>query len=435
MADSLLVEELKYLHADRVREIELIKYDIDQCMYYYGEQFKNPRERSVEFTVKNATHKGWGTSRISRCIKRIAGCRFRSQSMSPARQVKTDKCVLSQTYFGFNEELEKIGLRALSYQGYGEHAALNEELAKKVDVLLQKLSSPEIGRIANEEMFAAIAELREDLLRYYSKLDIKALVVPYDMPFMERLMLDVFKELGKLSFIFLHGLPGRYNVYDDNRSDYLIVWGEKIKDAYIKAGFKAEKILVSGHPYYTGCADRAIEFDLRDVLVITKTMSIAQHSDMVRLADRGNLIGYLYSIQEVLLNCGVKSARLRPHPSERGEWYLRHIDSRFYSLDRESLMDSLKRATIVVGSTSTVLLESTYYGKNYLVYEPLAKGLDLVGFPLVPPFDGSDVRVPVANDESQLRALMRDHRCVDAGFLADYIKQPFDISWINEMLA
>ena len=252
---------------------------------------------------------------------------------------------------------------------------------------------------------------------------------------MEKIAITVFNKIKKPSFLFLHGLPERYNNLDDNRTNYLIVWGEKIKENYVHHGVSPEKIFISGHPYYSSFKKGDLRFSFDNILVITYALSGGQpRSNSYQLKDRGRAILYLYSIQSVLQKIGIKSVRFRPHPSESGLWYQRYIDTKFYFLDNESLCDSLKKTSLVIGSASTVILEAIYYGVNYILYEPVINNISLEGERLVPPFDGSDKRLPVANDEDSLLYILKNRIKIDTSIWDAYIKTPFDISFIKTLI-
>jgi hypothetical protein len=157
-------------------------------------------------------------------------------------------------------------------------------------------------------------------------------------------------------------------------------------------------------------------------------------SDGVLLANRANLILYLYSLEKILRRFGIKSVRFRPHPSENADWYLKFLNKDFYKLDRGNITESIQKSTLVIGPTSTVFLESLYYGINYVVYEPAIKNIDLVNCPLVPPFDGEDLKVPVAKDETGLEYILKNKVMVDPSWFDDYITTPFDLSFVKNLI-
>src|ERR1019366_4315214 len=100
----------------------------------------------------------------------------------------------------------------------------------------------------------------------------------------------------------------------------------------------------------------------------------------------------------------------------------------------DSLKESIEKSTLVIGPTSTVFLECLYYGVNYLVYEPAIGNMDLVNFKLVPPFDGTELNVPVAKNEKELEYILNNKEKVNTSFFSEYIKTPFDLSFINNII-
>ena len=163
-------------------------------------------------------------------------------------------------------------------------------------------------------------------------------------------------------------------------------------------------------------------------------MNGGQHGNEVILGDRGNTILYLLKIQAVLKSLGVKNVRYRLHPSENLLWYNRFLDTTFFKLDTEPLDCSLKKSSLLIGPTSTVLVESLYHGVNYMVFEPNDNNIDLFNYPLVPPFDGSDSRVPLAQSESDLKYYLKNRTEIQISFLNDYIKTPFNLDFIKELI-
>lgn len=418
---------IDYLKQNNVIDKEImdsIKCELDQYIYYYGSQFKYPKEYDHSRTIGLRD----ALIHIIMLIKMLA-C-----TESPKDGKKT---IISNAYFNLNKELEKLG-----YSVYKPlwNVFMNDRLLGDVSMYLkyeemkQIFKNGEFNQIISESVIDKIMSLRNKMKESFIKNKIDALIVPNDMSFFENISINIFKELNRKSIVFLHGLPGRYNNIDDNRADYLIVWGEKIRQNYIKAGVDENKIFVSGHPNYKCLRNSDLRFTFNDILIITKSANGAQQSDKKRLYDRGNLILYLYSIEKILNKIGIKHARLRLHPAENPEWYKKFINLKFYEFDKYSLEESLNRATLVIGPTSTVFLESIYNGVNYTIYEPESEELDLINYKIVPPFDGSDIKVPVAKNEEQLEQILISKSAVDKTLLKDYISVPFKIDFIKDLI-
>jgi hypothetical protein len=94
----------------------------------------------------------------------------------------------------------------------------------------------------------------------------------------------------------------------------------------------------------------------------------------------------------------------------------------------------LGAASLVIGPTSTVFVEAIYHGVNYLFYEPQENKIDIMENPLVPPFDGSDAKLPTATNEEELSAMIKNKTMMDKTIFNDYIKTPFDIDFVKDII-
>ena len=59
-----------------------------------------------------------------------------------------------------------------------------------------------------------------------------------------------------------------------------------------------------------------LRFSFQDIVVVAKSMSGVRIGKEKFVEDRGKSIVYLLMLEDVLKSLGVKSVRLRPHPSE-----------------------------------------------------------------------------------------------------------------------
>jgi hypothetical protein len=395
---------------------------LDKHLHYYGDHFKYPHEI---YRNKN---------QFRNYVKYLfALYKIIQNSKLPVQE----NIILSSAYFSVDQELKKIGYQVFcpSWQMSQDRNVLSSfDILSKSEKIKTKFRDSNFREFIKEDFINEIAEFENALKIFFQRRKIKALVVANDMSFFENISIQVCKQIGIPTFIFLHGLPGRYNSIDDNRSNYLFVWGEKIKDNYVKSGMDANKIFVSGHPYYQQLKSTQLKFSFENILIVTKSLNGAHHSDGVILGDRANLILYLYSIEKILKKLGVKSVRFRPHPSENGTWYLKYINIDFFKLDNANLEYSIQSSSLVIGPTSTVLLESLYHGVNYVVYEPSLSNIDVLNFPLVSPFDGNDPKIPVSKDEMELEYILKTKKMIDSTCFNDYISTPFNLSVINELI-
>jgi hypothetical protein len=289
----------------------------------------------------------------------------------------------------------------------------------------------------DEKVYLYLEKFQIHLLEQYRGQNFNALFLYTDQYFYSKYSIEIFKKLGKPSFVFSHGLPGIYSLEVDNRSDYLMVWSEKIKQNYIDIGFDSSKVKVIGNPNYTIIPKRQkLRSTLDNILVIpVSSVNWHQHEyDNIVLTDKSMVVLYLYQVQSVLIKMGVKRARFRVHPSIRKEWVYAFLDHSFYILDTETLSKSLSISTLVIGSTSTVLLDSLILGINYIVFEPVDKNqINMTGYKTVPPFDGSEEKLMVANDEFELEKLLRFNAMTDYSIVHDYM-QNFDLIELKKLI-
>ena len=405
------------------KKLEILKQEFDFRIYSYGNQFNNPYENKKQ--------------KLSTVILQYLKSLYIVFKIFRNNKVDNKKTILSSAYFSVNDELSKLGFKIYSPSWYlkkNGNVLPSFSLFRSAKKILATLSRSNFQDLLTPHFVSQIDEFESKVLRALKTNNIQAVIVSNDMTFIDRILVDICKKLKIPSFLFLHGLPPNFNLIDNNRTDYLIVWGEKLKENFIKAGFNKDKIIVSGHPYYKLKVDLPLQFSLNNILILTKPEHELQFSDKTRLNDRSQSILYLFSIEKVLRSLGVDSVRIRTHPGENPEWYYQYINEDFFILDKLNLKKSIDDSTLIIGPTSTVFLESIYYGKNYLVYEPGVYGFDLFNHKLFPPFDGSENKIPIAKNEDELIQLIKDKAVVDRSILSDYIKTPFDLEIIKKKI-
>jgi len=421
-------EMLRGIPEDQRRIASRMQYEIDRCFYHYGEQFRYPREgvrrRSLRRVVRSL-------------YAMIAASRRRRACGDGLRQILSSAYLEGGGYHLLDDHLRLAGFHAVAPvwepSWYREIVSVSGlfRVVRKLQHMLERGSAADILSAPTLALAGRLDSLLDDLIREHR---LRGLLVASDMPFFERCAIEAFRRAERPTVLFLHGLPGRYALPDDDRTDFLVVWGEKIRDLYISAGFDGSKIRVSGHPMLNHKPPAVHRCSTDDVLVLTKAMSGAQNSDRIRISDRARCVVYLLMVQRALQRCGVRGARLRVHPSENPHWYERTIGTEYYSVDCAPLEVSLQRATLVIGPASTVFLHSLWRGVAYVVFEPAYQGEDFFSMVQPPPFDGSDTRVPVAHTEEELERLLREQPKTDPSILSEYVRIPFDISFMKDII-
>ncbi|TXF77524.1 hypothetical protein [Chryseobacterium sp.] len=405
---------------------DLLRYIFDKKIYYYGNNFKNPEEKTIT-----------KISSFKLAVKDVVIDFFIWLNLlrkKPSNKIK----IWNSSYFNISNSINDskflVGRMPWNYS-LKAFNLYDFKLYKKVKKINNKLTYGNFNELISEEFFKEIDDLKAAIKEYVIKENIRAVFLANDIGFFEKLTIQIFKELKRPTFLFIHGLPGIYGKIDNNRTDFLVVWGEAIKQNYIHAGVTPDKILISGHPKYRIDNKVSLKFSFENILVLPKSMNGCPSGDEYTLRERGNCIYYMNMVQKVLQKIGVTKARFRPHPSEDRNWYLKFIDSNFFIPDTDELAVSLSKSSLVIGPTSTVFLESLISGVNYVVFEPRQEnGNCLDNFPVIPPFDGKNVKVPSAQTMEELFDILNNRNLVDSSVLTDYINPNFDSNLFLEKI-
>lgn len=403
----------------------MMRYELDHHMYSFGRHFRRPLEREV--SVKEKLR--------SAIASAIAIGKHSLSTLPDLGNVR----VLSSAYSTFNNELHKIGIDPV-WPPWSRKPGAKVIPSYKMSIACEKVKNAlrywTFRSLASKSFYDLVDDYRSEFLKACQQHDLKALFVAQDLSFFERLAIDSFKQMNLPTFVMLHGLPGQYNSIDDNRADYLIVWGEKLRKNYIDNGVDPQKIFVAGHPSLrqrTGA--EKLRFSFENILVLTTSTNGSPHSTGFFPTDRGTLIAHLCAIQNVLNKFGVKKVKLRPHPSENPSWYFQFIDPNFFSLDDAPLNETLRKATLVIGPSSTIVLEAIHAGVNYVLFEQSTDRIrNVTGFKLVPPFDDSEPRLPLACNQQELIEILETKKTVDSSFFSDYVKADFGLEFLQKLV-
>jgi hypothetical protein len=417
---NLLYQFLENEREKHSNYYDLLRYQFDIQLYYYGSHLKIPYQHKKP--------KWYSCKKL--ILEKIIYIYVGTMALL---KPKNDKItILNSAYFNlethFKSNYSNINI---SRPPWNYNANFNNifeyEIFTFCNRIKKKLENGSFNELTNKNNFEEIDNFSLIFKEFVKRNNIQALFVPQSMGFFERLSITIFKDLGLPTFEFIHGLPGIYSLNTHGRADYLMVWGQAIKENFVKNGFDANKIILTGHPKYQNIVSKELKFSFEDILVIARSNPGCPAGDNYIISDRSNIIYYLKTIEVCLKNKGVKKVRFRPHPSENAVWFLKFIDNDFFIEDKALLNDSLTRSTLVIGPTSTVFLESLIKGVNYLVYEPLINDLDLGGYKLVPPFDNSNSKVPVAHSLDSLNKMLDNEQKNDVTIIDEYINSSFSL--------
>jgi hypothetical protein len=414
-------------HYNKKKEFyyNLIQYELDQKMYYYGENFRNHDQSNLIYFAK-----------LKNKIKQSIVILLLITQKILSRRKKTN-LVWNSAYFNFDNHFKHTDLKCVSppwHPRIKSKFSFDLKLYNKSNQIKQKLDFYDTNELVTNDFFDEIDSYLLALKKYVIKNNIVAVFLPHTIGFFEKAIISVFNELQRPTFLFNHGLP-YYWKNCDNLADYFVVWGSAIKNNYINSGYPENKILISGHPLYKISGNIFLKFNFDNILILTKAMNGVPSYDEYTLRDRSHCILYLNMIQSVLESFGVTKVRLRPHPSENIKWYLKYLDKKFYTVDIENLSESLNLSSLVIGPTSSVFLESLLSGVNYVVFEPTLKNdYSFDNVKLVPPFDNSDNRVPCANDIDSLKDILKNKTEVDCTIIKDYCSDKFEVEMITKII-
>jgi hypothetical protein len=396
--------------------IELLQHEINYRVYYFGKQFSSPWENKIKL-------KSYIRNKIMSFYKVLNTKEFN----------KDIPLIFSNASFNINDKLKGKKYEVVnpwwSLQK-GNYLKVDLNYKKQYNEIFKQIKNNGLHDLTSLKFLNEIKNFKEKSKALILSKNFKAAFFSNDLGFFERLFIDVFKELGIPTFIFLHGLPARYNDIDDNRTDYLIVWGKKIKENFFLNGVSKDKIIISGHPNFKSKKLLDLKFDLSNIVVLSKAMNGSSSiSNNNILSDRGNCLLYLKAIKSVLRSFGIEQVKLRLHPSENELWYSENIDTVFFVFcNSNSLKSVLNSSTLLIGPTSTVALEALYYDTNYLIFEPQNNGLDILNYPTVDPFNSNNSEILVAKNEDDLKMLIQKKYCVSTDFLNNYVEGSFDLT-------
>lgn len=406
------IDTLFEVYPNRTEYLDWIQYELDTRVYYFGNHFKTPfgHKRQLKYRIRNY---------LASFKRKVSNIDF-------------DGAILSEAYanWGINDKLKEEGYKVCMLPW---HADSGFRLSTEYAAVANGLDYGDFNFLLSEYFIDRVYNFRSFFENFLQCNHIKLVIFANDMTAINRIAISACKNVGVKSMIYLHGLPaGSYNAIDNNRADYLCVWGDRMKELCVNAGVNANKVIVMGNAKYSGQKfpdTHPASFD--NVLVLSRAISGAPSDSVKRpIENRGLSIDYIYMVEEALKRVGVNKATLRLHPSENGEWYKKFIDSDFYTLDDKSLMDCLSDKTAIVSPASTVMFDAFLCGIPFFAFEPHT----IIGYEVVPPFDGSEEEMPIAKSISELVDHLQHNIVASHALIDKYINPVVDMSKIKELL-
>lgn len=371
---------------------DLLLYNINDFLYNYSDHQKGN---------KNRLKKRGFVAALKNIFLRLIYFSFVLKNTLLFRTRK-ENMIMSNAYVNVNLYGADIVLPPWVFSIKG-NIANSLAMAIVVEKIKKELSKRSIKVLMSQEFKMLLLEFENEMLKLFYEYKIGALMVPNDMSFFENLSIKVAKRHNIPSFVYLHGLPARYNAIDDNRAEYLVVWGKGVKNEYVKAGVNEDKILTLKHPMYSNFEKVDLKSSLDNVLVLSKSIAgTPSSSSELFLPNRTISLVYLEYLKVHLKNLGVNTAKLRLHPSETKEFYENNLPDDFFVIDESSKEEVLSKASLVIGPTSTMVLDTIKAGRNYILFDPVFDGVTFEGISLVEPFTGESF-IRLSNSFEEIR--------------------------------
>lgn len=398
--------------------LDLLEYTLLSRIYNYGSQFKSRKpEPKLIFWLKSSLY--------------ISYAFFSSLLIREEQSVNIKKGI-SSSYHSENYHKRIIIHRPIWSPKKYFKSAISFKLCFFYLKLSYRLTYFNFYELVKKENLYFVQEFEKLLKEFVVTNQYSFLIVPNDLDFFSRLMIKIFKEIDKQTILMAHaGVQNGYSKNIDTRTDIITQWGQGQVDSFTRNSHDPNRFIVTGHPIYKNI-HKKLQFDFLNILVLTKSISGVRLLDKKFVEDRGNAIVYLLEVQNILSNFNVKNVRLRPHPSERYEWYSNFIDTDFFKRDYYDLQESLKESTLVIGPTSTVFIDALANGVNYVVFEPVIGNQNIFGGEKDDsPIHHFNDHIPIAQSPQQLFEILEVKRGVNPTVLKKFINTSFDTSFLS----
>lgn len=397
--------QLQESNPEKAEVLEWMKNALDNRVYYFGEHFAAP----YEGMSYNKILKAWLVSLYLRLKNLSATCYG---------------AVVSNAYFNVSKYIRKDGYNVILPPWQ------TQSLSKDSQDTLKQMMIADFNSVLTNSFQNRVYLLRDELREFFKKNHTPFMLLANDLAPIHRMAIDICKELGIPTGIFLHGLPAGYSYIDDSRADYLFVWGDKIKENYINAGSKTNVVVV-GHPNFSSFKIGTVI--PQNVVVLSRAICGAPSlSHIHKVYERGICIQHIYALETALKKVGINHAILRLHPSENPDWYAKFMDKDFYTLDINTLDYTLSHAKMVTGYISTVMLDTVL---NDIPCYPFVidKEGNIFADEIVPPFCNKKA-FPTANTVDELVDNIKNGRCVTKEHFNGYVNPTFDVGKITQFI-
>lgn len=290
------------------------------------------------------------------------------------------------------------------------------------------------GYLIDRKFVDEVSRLKEQIVELVLEEQYSFLFVSEDLNFDARLLIAVFDQIGKPSFLMAHGgMQSFYGNGMDERTSYLCQWGQLQVDGFVENGYDAARILNVGHPSYVK-KKGALRSSLDSVLVLTRSCTGARIEEGKEIEDRGKAIAYMLELQRSLQSLGIERVRYRPHPVEESDWYSQYLDPEFFTLDNDSVEVSLNKSSLVLGPISTMMVDAVCRGVNYVIYEPVEEAKNILGATTMSPMLSRPADYPWAKSREELESTLKQGRKISKDGVDALLNDNFEADLVKEKI-
>ena len=198
---------------------DLIQYELDQKMYYFGENFKNHYEVKLKLSAKMKFY-----------VKNLLIHILLYFKMFLLRRKNTN-LIWNSAYFNFDSKFNSLNFQCGSppwNPRLKSNFFFDHKIYKLTNNINKKLRTYHANELIKDSFFLEIDTYRSIIKKYIIENRVVAVFLPHSIGFFEKIIISVFNELSRPTFTFNHGLP-YYWKSCDNLTDYFVVWGNAVK--------------------------------------------------------------------------------------------------------------------------------------------------------------------------------------------------------------
>lgn len=242
-------------------------------------------------------------------------------------------------------------------------------------------------------------------------------LLPADATPLQGLLVSLARRHGVPSVLVSHGLPmDYYHPLSDTTSSHLIVWGPEQKKLHLQLNTEARQTVEAfGNPYFDKYASLR---DGKAPASLTKILLLSSGLDEVSmLACRLDPERYILTLVPALLKRGGLDITLKLHPAESLDYYralLAEYSDRIKIVRDTPIAGHLVEADLVIGPTTTVLIEAMLLGKPLLCVNLTRK--------LFPPPFNEEWGMPPIKSAAELESALERMQKDPEGFLRAVLK-------------